>query len=264
MGKKTDRGIFPMAKVTVCGIRYDNLNLDEAIRRVLRDDCEAQTVVSPNALVAEACASNPEYRRLINSASLVLPDGVGVVSAARRQGTPLRARVCAIDFGERLLAEAAKRGDRVFLLGGRDGVAPAAAENLKKKFPGLCVCGCFWGYFDRHGEENRRLLGIINSCKPSILLVCFGFPIQEQWIRENIGFLPSVRIAAGLGGSFDVWAGRVKRAPAPVRAVRMEWAWRMLREPGRVRQLPALFRFRAVSRKPLTDSGKSTTEKVIR
>lgn len=263
MGNDISRENKNMAKVTVCGIRFDDLNADEAVRRVLRDDCEAQTVVTPNALIAEACASNPAYRRLVNSASLVLPEGVGIASAARRQGTPLRGRVAGIDFGERLLAEAAKRGERVFLLGGRDGVAPAAAENLKKKFPGLCVCGCFWGYFDRHGEENRRLLGIINACKPSILLVCFGFPIQEEWIRENVGFLPSVRVAAGLGGSLDVWAGRVRRAPAAVRAVRMEWAWRMLQKPGRVRQLPALFRFRAISRKAATNSAKTHTESKI-
>ncbi len=252
-----------MAKVNVCGIKFDNLNMDEAIRRVLRDDCEAQIVVTPNALIAEACASNPEYRRLVNSASLVLPDGAGILSAAKRQGTPLRERVAGIDFGERLLAEAARRGDRVFLLGGRDGVAPAAAENLKAKYRGLCICGCFWGYFDRYGEENRRLLGIINACKPSILLVCFGFPIQEQWIRENIGFLPSVRIAAGLGGSLDVWAGRVKRAPAAVRAVRMEWAWRMMKDPRRVRQLPALFRFRAISKKAAETDGKSHMESPV-
>ncbi len=233
-----------MGKVTVFGIQFDNLSMDEAVRRALRDHGEAQTVVTPNALIADACARDPSLCRLVNSASLVLPDGAGILSAARRQGTPLRERVAGIDFAERLLAVAAGRGERVFLLGGGDGVAPAAAKNLQKRFPGLCVCGCFWGYFDRHGEENRRLLGIINACKPSILLVCFGFPVQEQWIRENIGFLPSVRIAAGLGGSLDVWAGRVRRAPEFVRSANMEWAWRMVTQPRRLRQLPTLIRFR--------------------
>ena len=233
-----------MGKITVSGIQFDNVNIEEAVKRALRDHGEAQTVVTPNALIAEACAKDPSLCRLVNSASLVLPDGAGILSAARRQGTPLRQRVAGIDFAERLLAVAAERGERVFLLGGGDGVAPAAAKNLQKKFPGLCICGCFWGYFDRQGEENQRLLGIINSCKPSILLVCFGFPVQEQWIRENIGFLPSVRVAAGLGGSLDVWAGRVRRAPAFVRAANMEWAWRMATEPRRLRNIPALVRFR--------------------
>ena len=210
-----------MGKITVSGIRFDNLSMEEAVKRALRDDGEPQMVVTPNALMAQACANDPSLCRLINSASLVLPDGAGIISAARRQGTPMIARIAGIDFAERLLAEAAGRGERVFLLGGGDGVAPAAAKNLQKKFPGLCICGCFWGYFDRHGEENRRLLGIINSCKPTILLVCFGFPIQEEWIRQNIGFLPSVRIAAGLGGSLDVWAGRVRRAGSPLRTGRV-------------------------------------------
>lgn len=244
-----------MGKVTVFGIQFDNLSMDEAVRRALRDHGEPQTVVTPNALIADACARDPSLCRLVNSASLVLPDGAGILSAARRQGTPLRERVAGIDFAERLLAVAAERGERVFLLGGGDGVAPAAAKNLQKKFPGLCICGCFWGYFNRHGEENRRLLGIINSCKPSILLVCFGFPVQEQWIRENIGFLPSVRIAAGLGGSLDVWAGRVRRAPEFVRSANMEWAWRMVTEPRRLRNLPALIRFRFAGKK--TDENAS-------
>lgn len=248
-----------MSKITVCGIRFDNLDPDEAVRHALREGYGAQTVVTPNALIAEACSRDPEYRRLVNSASIVLPDGEGILSAARRQGTPLRARVAGIDFGERLLSECARRGERVFLLGGRDGVAPAAARNLCRRYPGLCICGCFWGYFDRYGEENRRLLGIINSCRPTVLLVCFGFPIQEQWIRENIGFLPSVRVAAGLGGSLDVWAGRVRRAPAAVRAMRMEWAWRMMREPRRFRNLPALLRFRSVSRKPIPEADNTHT-----
>ena len=97
-------------------------------------------------------------------------------------------------------------------------------------------------------------MGIINSCKPSILLVCFGFPIQEQWIRENIGFLPSVRIAAGLGGSLDVWAGRVRRAPGLVRAANMEWAWRMVTQPRRLRRLPALVRFRFSGKKAVENA----------
>ena len=101
-----------MGKITVSGIQFDNVNIEEAVKRALRDHGEAQTVVTPNALIAEACAKDPSLCRLVNSASLVLPDGAGILSAARRQGTPLRQRVAGIDFAERLLAVAAERGVR--------------------------------------------------------------------------------------------------------------------------------------------------------
>jgi len=184
---------------------------------------------------------------------MILPDGAGVVMVARRCGTPLRGRVAGIEFGERLMEAAARRGDRVFLLGGEDGIAPRAAETLCARHSGLRICGCYWGYFDKQGDENRRVLGMIRACRPDILLVCFGFPLQEQWIHENLSFLPSVRIVAGLGGSLDVWAGKARRAPIGWQHIGMEWAWRMMREPERFRHLPALLRF-------TRDAGRRTAQ----
>ena len=141
------------------------------------------------------------------------------------------------------MREASKRGDRVFLLGGKDGVAPLAASHLQEKYPSLRICGSYWGYFEKDGEENRRVLGMIRACRPDILLVCFGFPMQELWIRENLPMLPSVRVAVGLGGSLDVWAGKVRRAPTVLQAHGLEWAWRMAAEPRRMKQLPQMLRF---------------------
>ena len=92
-------------------------------------------------------------------------------------------------------------------------------------------------------SETGRVLGMIRACRPDILLVCLGFPVQETWMRENLPFLPSVRIAAGLGGSLDVWAGKRSRAPQFMQTHGMEWAWRMAQSPSKLRQLPALFRF---------------------
>lgn len=230
-------------KIEICGIPFDDIDLPEAVREVLRPSSEPHWVVTPNALMLGRCAEHPEWRELISSASMILPDGAGVLMAARRQGTPLRARVAGIDFGERLMEEAARLGKRVFLLGGEDGIAPRAAENLVRRFPDLRVAGTYWGYFERDGEENRRLLGLIRACRPEILIVCLGFPLQEYWIRENLPYLPSVRVAAGLGGSLDVWAGKVRRAPLLWQSIGMEWAWRMLREPRRMRDIPTLASF---------------------
>lgn len=234
---------------------FDNLTTAEAVREAMRGE-EACRVYTPNALMLRACAENPAYVELLNSASMVLPDGSGVLLAAKRQGTPLRERVAGISFGEALLSEAARRGDRVFLLGGRDGVAPRAAERLQKRYSGLVICGTYWGYFEKDGEENRRVLGMIRACRPEILLVCFGFPIQEIWIRENLPRLPSVRVAAGLGGSLDVWAGDVRRAPVFVQRRGLEWAWRMVAEPKRLTQLPEILRFAQDTRTKKADRVK--------
>ena len=230
-------------KITVGGVGFDNLTMTEAVKAVMRGGEEVWRICTPNALMLEACNRNPQYRELLNSASMVLADGAGVVAAAKRQGTPLRERIAGIDFGESLLREAAKSGDRVFLLGGADGVAAKAAENMQKKYPELKICGVYWGYFEKGGDENRRVLGMIRACRPDILMVCFGFPMQEYWMRDNLSMLPSVRVAVGLGGSLDVWAGRVRRAPKAVQRCGMEWAWRMTAEPKRLKQLPQMMRF---------------------
>ena len=193
-------------KITVGGVAFDDITLTEAVREAMRGGGEACSVCTPNALMLERCRAHPEYAELLNTSSLVLADGAGVLMAAKRQGTPLRERIAGIAFGEELAKEAARGGERVFLLGGADGVAPAAARYLQEKYPHLCICGTYWGYFEKDGDENRRVLGMIRACRPDILLVCFGFPMQEYWIRENLPMLPSVRVAAGLGGSLDVWA----------------------------------------------------------
>jgi len=229
-------------KVTVRGVSFDNLTINEAVREAFRGE-ETCRVVTPNALMLQACAENPRLAELLNESSLVLPDGNGVLLAARRQGTPLKERVAGIDFGERLLSEAARRGDRVFFLGGEDGVAPMAAKRMAERHPSLQVCGCYWGYFEKQGEENQRVVGMIRACRPQILLICMGFPTQELWMRENLPLLPSVRVAAGLGGSLDVWAGNARRAPHVLQSAGLEWAWRMLSNPSRLHNFPSLVRF---------------------
>lgn len=232
-----------MSRISICGVKIDNLNVPDAVAHAMRHTGETCWVVTPNALMLESCMEHPERRELLNAASLALPDGAGVVWAAKRQGTPLCGKTAGIDFGDALMAAAAASGARVFLLGGADGVAQRAAQHLRTAHPGLCVCGCYWGYFEKSGEENRRVLGMIRACRPDILLVCFGFPVQERWMRENLPFLPSVRVAAGLGGSLDVWAGESRRAPQLMQTHGMEWAWRMAHDPVRLAQIPALLRF---------------------
>ena len=220
------------------GVRIDEVTVEEAVARAMGSvRC---VVFTPNAVMLDACRRDRSIADLLNRADLSLADGQGVLMAARRCGRALPCRVSGIDFAEALMERA--EGARIFLLGGKAGVAEVAAERLRARYPSIDVCGCHHGYFEKTGAENVRVREQINACRPDLLFVCLGFPLQERWIAENVQALSSVRVAVGLGGSLDVWSERIRRAPHFVRFLRLEWAWRMLREPKRLRHLPALLR----------------------
>lgn len=228
--------------VTLCGVRVDDRTLAEAVEEALRERETPCWVVTPNAVILDACRRDARLVTMLGRASLSLPDGAGVLRAARRVGAPLRERVAGIDFGEALIARAAREGLRVFLLGGGAGVAERAAERLRARYPSLCICGCCWGYFEKEGEADRCVIGQVRATRPDILLVCMGFPLQERWIETHLHLLDGVRVVAGLGGSLDVWSGNTRRAPQIVARMGLEWAWRMAHEPKRLRDLPAVVR----------------------
>ncbi|MBE6602678.1 MAG: WecB/TagA/CpsF family glycosyltransferase [Ruminococcaceae bacterium] len=233
-----------MKQIRIGNVKIDNLCAAEAVDFALDDSHAPCFVVTPNAVMLEKCRHDPTLVALLNRATLSLADGVGVVRAARRIGTPLVGRVAGIEFGEALLFRAEQEGLRVFLLGGEDGIAARAAERLQKKHPALCICGTYWGYFEEGGEEECRLISALRQTRPDLLFVCMGFPLQEQWISANLDRLSELRVIAGLGGSLDVWAGKVRRAPRLFSRMGLEWAWRMAHEPKkRLSQLPLLVRF---------------------
>ncbi len=232
-----------MESIRICGVRIDGITLDEAVETALTHRGGVCTVFTPNALMLARCKEEPMLASLLNRATLSLPDGSGVLRAAKKQRTLLSERVAGIDFGAALLKQAETMQLKVFLLGGKQGIAETAASELQKRYPQLCICGTHHGYFDQTGGENERVLTSVRESGADILFVCFGFPLQEAWILQNAHLCPSVKIAAGLGGSLDVWAGKVCRAPVLVQKCRMEWAWRMLIEPRRMKDLPTLVRF---------------------
>ena len=240
-----------MESIEIFNVRIDALTLDEALDRATQAHGTPCTVVTPNALMLQACRREPSLGEMLGRATLSLPDGIGVLRAAKRKGTPLPTRVAGIDFGEALLRRAATDGLRVFFLGGKDGVAARAAERMKETYPSLTVCGTYYGYGPEHPEENERLLDVLSACRPDVLFVCLGFPLQEKWIFEHLPSLSHVRVIAGLGGSLDVWAGTVARAPHFVQALGCEWAWRILRQPKRLRGLPSLLGFAFCHKKKL-------------
>jgi len=200
----------------------------------------AHQVVTLNAEMLYRAQHDKAFRDLLNQAELVVPDGHGVVWAGRRLGYSFPERVAGIDLIYDLAAWAAREQWRIFLLGAAPGVAEAAALKLRRKYPGLNVVGTEHSYFPK--EEIMSVIRTIRSARPDLLLVALGSPRQEIFIwthRRELGAL----IAIGVGGSFDVLAGRLRRAPGLFQRLRLEWLYRIFQEPSRWRRALVLPRF---------------------
>ena len=221
----------------VLGVRFDGVSLDQAGDRALELTAAGRGayVCTPNPEIVWNCRKNAALRAAVAGADLTLADGVGVVWASRALGCPVPERVAGYDF---LLALLARFRGRLYLLGGRPGVAEDAAEAIRRKFPAVTVCGYRDGYFDE--GENAVVAADIRAASPDFLMVCLGSPRQEIWMAENRDKLADVGLMAGLGGSLDVLAGRVKRAPEMWIRLRLEWLYRLLRQPGRFRRMLCL------------------------
>lgn len=197
-------------------------------------------VITLNAEIVYKAQFNQKLRRIINGADLVTPDGIGIVWAGRMLGYDLKERVSGIDLLLSICQAAPAKGWKIYLLGSAPGVAAAAAQSLKERFPGLHVCGTHHGYF--HNEEIPALLTDIKQSNPDILFVSLGAPKQEIWIDEyklDLG----VPVSIGVGGSLDVIAGIKNRAPGWMIKLNLEWLYRLLSEPSRWRRQLVLPKF---------------------
>ncbi len=219
------------------GVGFDDVTVEEAADRgmELMGEGGFHYVVTPNPEIVMAAEKDPAFREVLNGAHLVLPDGVGVVKAAKLLGRPLKGRCPGIDFAAALMERMAAAGDRLFLLGAKPGVAERAAENLRAKYPGLTVCGTHDGYF----TEDAPVVEEVKASGADVLFVCLGFPRQEFWMAGN-GANCGVKLAVGLGGSLDVFAGTVERAPEKWRRMGLEWLYRLYKEPRRIGRMAKL------------------------
>ncbi len=232
--------------ISLLGIPFRPINICESRRRIaflLRSSPPAKKIYTPNASILWSASRSSDLRRLLMQADLLLPDGSGVILAAKQKGTPLPERITGIDTAEWLLRYGAKNGFSFYFLGGKPRVAKAAAMQWQQKIPALRIAGYHHGYFKKTGKENDRVLAHIQKAKPDILFVCFGFPEQERWIDRYAHSIPSLHLAMGLGGTLDVWSGQVKRAPRLVQTMGLEWLWRTVREPKRIKNLATLPKF---------------------
>ncbi len=226
-----------MSRIDVLGVGFDDLTRKDAIDMCKRliDEHRSAYMVTPNPEIVMAAWDHPELYDAICRADIVIPDGIGVVKAAKIIGTPLKERLPGIEIGEEILKYAAESGKSVFLLGAKPGVAEAAAEKMRELFPGLNVCGTNDGYFKEDGPVVEK----INAARPDFLMVCLGAPKQELWMAENAPKL-DVGLMAGLGGSLDVFAGTVMRAPKIWQKMNAEWLYRCIKEPWRFKRIARL------------------------
>ncbi len=233
-------------RIQVRGVFFDNVTLDEAahlLRAAARENRSGVSVFTPNSEIVQMCLEDPSMMEIINGGGMVVPDGIGVVKAARILGTPLKEKVAGVDLGRRVIAFAAEEGYPVALVGGKPGVAEDAASALREVYPELNVCLTADGYFKKEGEENEAVLCRIRESGARIVFVCFGAPAQEKWIAQNRDKLPRVNLLLGLGGSLDVYSGHVKRAPAIFVRLGLEWLYRLLKEPKRIGRMMSLPKF---------------------
>ncbi len=221
-------------RIPVKGVGFDRLGMAEAVREAaaLLEQGGGHYVVTPNPEIVWLARTMPELRGALNGADLVIPDGIGVIYAAKILGTPLVERVPGIELTEHLLAVCAEKGLPVYLLGAKPGVAERAGEKLQEKYPGLRIAGCGDGYF----REDAPVLVRLRDSGARIILVCLGFPRQELWMADHRNEVGQA-LMLGVGGSMDVFAGDVKRAPEAWCKAGLEWLYRLLSQPSRIKRM---------------------------
>lgn len=240
-------------KINIRGVYFANVTMDEAAdfveERIKADEVTA--IYTPNPEIVQMCIENESFYEVVNSAELIVPDGIGVVKASRILKTPLKQKVAGVELGERVLDIAARNNKGVFLFGGKDAsrtesgvsVADQCIPLFEKKFEGIRVVGTRDGYCKKDGEENDETIRLINESGAEVLFVCLGAPLQENWIYQNRSRLPNVKVYLGLGGSLDVYSGNVKRAPKLFIKLGLEWFYRLLCEPKRIGRMMKLPKF---------------------
>jgi N-acetylglucosaminyldiphosphoundecaprenol N-acetyl-beta-D-mannosaminyltransferase len=225
-------------KIDILGVQFDNVTLPEAVAigaELARGE-GFHYVVTPNPEIVNLARETKAYETVLNDASLVLPDGIGVIYAGKLLGTPLKERVPGIDFASGLLEQLAKENRRLFLLGAKPGVAEKAANTLKERYAGLVICGTQDGYF----QDSEAVIAQVRKAEAEVVFVCLGAPKQEQWMAQ-FGPQSGAKLMVGLGGALDVFCGDVQRAPAAWQKLGLEWCYRLLHQPsrfGRMAKLP--------------------------
>jgi N-acetylglucosaminyldiphosphoundecaprenol N-acetyl-beta-D-mannosaminyltransferase len=237
-------------RVHLLGVPVDIVDYDAAMR-ILQTFLESDRpnwVATADASGIEIAQHDQEFFDLLQTADLVTPDSIGVIWACKRAGIELPGRVSGVELVDRLCALSAQKGYRIYFLGAAPGVAEMAAEKMRLRHPGCNIVGTRHGFFP--ASDDEVVASEVAELEPDILFVAMGIPRQEKFICKTQGIIQA-KVAMGVGGSLDVFSGRVKRAPVFIQKLHLEWLWRTLANPkklSKAKHLP-LFVLRVLKNK---------------
>ena len=250
-------------RIKIAEVPIDNLTYEEVLERIegfIKNNQKAYIVTANPEMVLNA-SRDKNFLQVLNDAKLVTPDGIGILWAAhylkkplpkgrlsryfqfyksifsilfsqKRLKNPIKERVTGVDLFRKIIELSENKAWRIFLLGASEGVAEKVIHKFSKIYPGAQFTGSFSG--SPSAKEEEEICKYINKAKPDILFVAYGSPKQEIWIHRNLSRLNTVKTAVGVGGTFDFYAGKIKRAPKWMRKMGLEWLFRLIRQPKRI------------------------------
>ena len=229
-------------RVQILGVGVDPVTMVEAIERIeeFYSARVPKLIATANAEMLMRSTHDEELRAILNSADLVVPDGAGTVWAAHHLGYEMPERVAGYDLAQELMRRAPERGRRIYFFGSAPGVAEKARAKAEKLYPGISIVGTRNGFFT--AEDEPEIISAIKKAQPDLLLAALGVPKQEKWLAAHLNEL-NVPVSIGVGGTLDVMAGVMKRAPIWMQRAKLEWLFRAMLQPKRAGRLLALPKF---------------------
>ena len=229
-------------RVNILGVEVDAVTMTQAVERVINLIAEKKSslVATANAEMLLNATHDAELKKILNAAALVVPDGAGTVWAARHLGYSMPERVAGFDLVQELMKIAPAHDFKFFLFGAAPDVADKAKLKAETLYPGIKIVGTRNGYFKP--EDEPQIINQIKSSRADILLAALGVPKQEKWLFKYKDEL-KIPVSIGVGGTFDVMAGIVKRAPLWMQKAKLEWLFRAMLQPSRAGRLIALPKF---------------------
>ena len=227
--------------IKILGVEIDNVTLEESAmitkKLIENSNKSCELIVAPNTEFIMTAQKDREFYDILKTAKLATPDSVGIMLGAKVQDKKFKERIPGQAYFRKILEKGEENGWTFYLLGGKQDVVQKAKENVERLYPNVKIVGYHHGYLNETLE--KEVIEEINSLQPNVLFVAMGAPRQEKWIYEHRNEL-KVDVATGQGGTFDYEAGRIRRAPKVIQKLGLEWLWRLVRQPTRIKRMIVL------------------------